>query len=116
MSNKLFTGVYPPSPPPQKWDSYPEFGPQSPESDNESLGSSASSIPPKSPRKRYSSRLQQQHLALTVLPDIIVPPSRETTPESWKRAASLRDDMMKAMANFKEEHRSAELGAAYIGD
>jgi hypothetical protein len=113
----LFTGVYPPSPPPcaQK-ESNPELQ-DHPNSDVESIPSTISSLPPKPTRKPFSSRLRAQHLALSKLEDdIIAPPSRETTPEAWKRAAGIREELLDCLRRFQDERISAECGAAYLGD
>jgi hypothetical protein len=117
MPETLFTGLFPPSPPPCPQDSYPQGDiNQNIHSDAESLDSSLSSIPPQSPKKPFSSRLKTQHLKLNSLPEIIAPPSRETTPESYRRAARIKGEIQASMERFRSEHRSAELGAAYFGD
>lgn len=83
MENKLFTGVYPPSPPPNVDESFPllrrkiQIAP--------SPSSSQSTIPDRAERQPYSSRLQQAHFALNTLPDVMAPASRETSPGAEAR-------------------------------
>lgn len=110
----LFTGVFPPSPPLRIQESFPNVNSERPH--DEEVDSDTESLPLPPPRQPYSSRLKSQHLALSVLPETIVPPSRDPSPDTWLRSQRKKDEVIVTLNSYKEEHYSAESGTVYLGD